>query len=201
MRRLILVAVPMVVAALLVASCGRQLPETNVTTSTNDSSSDSIEVTASSTAATDETEADDTVDEEITPEVDETTNGEENVEEAIEPTEADVEEETAEVTLTGDPVAGEALFNEFINEVAFACSTCHHVDSEERLIGPGLEGISTRAANRVEGQQAIEYLRVSITHPSDYIVTDYPDQLMPQTYSDVFTEEQIDDLVAYMMSL
>lgn len=103
--------------------------------------------------------------------------------------------------LTGDPINGQTLFQTFVPEANFACNTCHLVDSEAQLIGPGLLNVSVRAATRVEGQTAEEYIRNSITHPSDYVVQNYPDMLMPQVYANVFTEDQINDLVAYLFTL
>lgn len=105
------------------------------------------------------------------------------------------------VTVAGDAQKGMELFNTMREETNFACATCHLVDSEERLIGPGLLNVSVRAETRVAGQTAEEYIHNSIIHPSDYVVADYPDALMPQVYADIFTEEQIQDLVAYLFTL
>lgn len=95
---------------------------------------------------------------------------------------------------------GETLFNE-LTDTGFACSSCHNVNSQERLIGPGLLGIPSVAAERVEGQGTYEYLYNSILHPNDYIVTDYPENLMPATYEEVFTMDEIYDIVAYLLTL
>lgn len=108
--------------------------------------------------------------------------------------------EPAAVTV-GNADNGKVLFETFRAEVSFACATCHRVDSEERLIGPGLLNV----ANRVEGygtsETASEYVHHSIVAPNDFVVPDYPAALMPQTYAQVFTEEEINDLVAYVLSL
>lgn len=96
---------------------------------------------------------------------------------------------------------GDVVFHTFYDQVGFACETCHFVDQETRKIGPGLLNISVRAGNRVEGQSAEEYLKNSILHPNDFVVTDYVENLMPQTYADLLTPEEIDALVAYLMSL
>jgi cytochrome c2 len=124
--------------------------------------------------------------------------------EAVEATDAEAEDTTAAGTATivaGDPARGQEIFSMFYPEANFACSTCHLVDSETQLIGPGLLNIGERAATRVEGQSAEEYMHNSIVHPSDYVVENYPDMLMPQVYGDLFTEEEISDLVAYLFSL
>ena len=125
-----------------------------------------------------------------------------------EPTEAstevtDVESGSGATAFTGDgdPALGEELFNTFIAEANFACATCHLPNSEEQLIGPGMLNVSVRAATRVEGESAEEYIRNSILHPSDFVVEGFPDMLMPQVYADVFNDEQLDNLIAYLFTL
>ncbi len=110
----------------------------------------------------------------------------------------------AQAAAIGDPDRGRALFNEMKPEAGFACSTCHRVDSQERLIGPGLKGVSAWAAQNITNQTPEEYLHESIVNPNAYIVEGnppYPENLMPQIYGELFTPEQINDLVAYLMTL
>lgn len=114
---------------------------------------------------------------------------------------AEVTETAGETVLTGDVAAGDALFHEYIAAANFACSTCHNAASEDRLVGPGLLNISERAASRVAGEDAVTYLHNAIVAPSAYLVETYPDQLMPQNYGEILTEQQIADLIAYLMSL
>jgi len=95
---------------------------------------------------------------------------------------------------------GKQLFNTFQPAVGIACSTCHRVDSEERLVGPGLLNVGIRAATRVKGQSAVAYLHDSIVNPSVYVVEDYTD-IMPKTWGKVFTETQIDDIISYLLTL
>ena len=122
---------------------------------------------------------------------------------AAEPVAA-VQPTAARIAAAGDPDRGRALFNEMKPEAGFACSTCHRVDSQERLIGPGLKGVSAWAAENIANQTPEEYLHESIVNPNAYIVEGnppYPENLMPQIYGQLFTPEQIDDLVAYLMTL
>jgi cytochrome c2 len=107
----------------------------------------------------------------------------------------------ASSAVTGDPKHGEELFNTFEDQVSFACATCHHFDSEDRLIGPGLLNVSVRGETRVPGQTAAEYIHNSIVNPSAFVVPDYPDGLMPQIYSQIFSEQDIQDLIAYLFTL
>lgn len=116
------------------------------------------------------------------------------------------EEPETEAASAGDAANGQILFNEMRNEVSFSCATCHSPDTNMRLIGPGFLGLGETAATRVEGMSAEDYLRESILHPNNYIVEDengvpYPASLMPQTYADVWTDEQVEDLIAYLLGL
>ncbi len=101
----------------------------------------------------------------------------------------------------GDPEKGKEYFNTVRSEVNFACATCHHFDTEAQLIGPGLLNISVRAESRVLGESAYEYIHASIVNPSAFIVPGFPDGLMPKTYKDIWTEEQINDIIAYLDTL
>jgi cytochrome c551/c552 len=101
---------------------------------------------------------------------------------------------------TGDPELGEQLFNTFQPVAGIACSTCHQTDSDERLIGPGMLNIASHAGRRVEGQDAAEYLRLSIVDPGAYIVEGYPD-IMPRNWGQVFNDEEISHIIAYLLSL
>jgi mono/diheme cytochrome c family protein len=101
---------------------------------------------------------------------------------------------------SADATDGKQLFNTFQPAAGIACATCHHVDSEERLVGPGLLNVAKRAQSRVQGLSAVEYLRQSIVRPSAYVVAGYAD-LMPKNWGHVFSSKQIDDLIAYLLTL
>lgn len=111
-----------------------------------------------------------------------------------------VEDSIIRLVSVADPANGETLFNQ-MTDTGFACLTCHYVDSQERLIGPGFLGLPEQAATRVEGQVAERYLYNSILHPNEYIVEDYPPDVMPKTYEEIFSTREIYDIVAYLMTL
>jgi mono/diheme cytochrome c family protein len=104
-----------------------------------------------------------------------------------------------EAVQNADPEHGETLFA--MIEGGSPCSTCHYVDSDESLVGPGMLGLADVAGERVEGQSAEEYLYNSIVHPNEYIVEGYPEMVMPQNYDDLLSEQDMYDLVAYMLTL
>ncbi len=120
----------------------------------------------------------------------------------------------------GDPDRGAELFNTLQPTTGFACSTCHRVDSTETLIGPGLlnvgnpghdpssheHGASTAEATETPHtersmDEVVTYIRTSILHPSDYVVPGFPDLLMPQTYGQLLSEQDVNDLIAYLITL
>ena len=93
----------------------------------------------------------------------------------------------------GDPEAGNELF------VSQGCSACHLL-GEDRVIGPGLADIDTRAATRVEDLTAEQYICQSIVDPGAYVVEGFPNA-MPGTFGDVLSEQGIRDLIAYLLTL
>ncbi len=111
--------------------------------------------------------------------------------------------QNAAAIMAGDETAGEKLFNQ-TQQIAGVptCSTCHATTSDAaNIVGPSLSGIAARAANRSPDQSAEEYLRTSIISPNNYIVEGYMAGVMVQTYGMALTPKQIDDLIAYMLTL
>lgn len=106
-----------------------------------------------------------------------------------------------------DPIAqGEALFR----TVTPACNACHSIAPGVNLAGPTLAGIATRAERTIAsadyqgGAESVEaYIRESIVTPSAYL---HPGEMysaggtsfMPNTYAQSLSDEQLDQLVAYL---
>lgn len=109
-------------------------------------------------------------------------------------------DENAGGTVSGDPMAGEALFRNGMG-AAIACTTCHMPDSDMTLVGPGLLGVSEHMHDRDPALNAVEYLHQSIVDPNAFIVPNFPPGVMPQTYGQLLSPEDIDNLVAYLMTL
>ncbi len=80
------------------------------------------------------------------------------------------------------------------------CASCHSLAPDVVIVGPSLAGIASRAAERVPGQTAAVYLRNAILYPSDYLVPGYAD-LMAKNLGAALTVDQVDDLVAFLLTL
>jgi cytochrome c2 len=100
--------------------------------------------------------------------------------------------------VAGDGVRGQEVFGQV---AAPACTTCHALDAGVILVGPSLAGVGARAGAQVEGLSAEEYLAQSIREPDAFLVEGYGSGLMTSTYGAQFTDQQVADLVAYMMTL
>lgn len=81
------------------------------------------------------------------------------------------------------------------------CMTCHSLEPGVTLVGPSHAGVGGRAADYTEGQTAEEYLHESIVNPDAHIVDGFAPGVMYQNYGNELTEEQIDALVAYLLTL
>ena len=85
--------------------------------------------------------------------------------------------------------------------VAKACNVCHAIEGlSEGTIGPELNTIATVAATRKSGLSAEEYIRESIEKPIDFVVDGY-DPIMPPTIRDTLTDEELEVLVAFLLTL
>ncbi len=101
---------------------------------------------------------------------------------------------------TPDPrvALGEEIFRNGTS-VAPACALCHSLDGSV-LVGPTLQDISDTASRRVQGQSAESYIRTSIVNPSAYKPAGFENGSMFQDYGSVLTEDQIEALVAYLLT-
>lgn len=103
--------------------------------------------------------------------------------------------------LAGDPRAGETLFQQATIDSAPGCKTCHSIEPGKVTIGPSLAGVAKSAAERVPGQTTEEYLRNCILDPNQYVVDGFSRGLMYQKFKDVLTDDQVNNLVAYLSTL
>jgi mono/diheme cytochrome c family protein len=97
--------------------------------------------------------------------------------------------------------AGEELFAKTVIGSQAGCSTCHSLDADVVIVGPSMAGIGSRAGSTVTGQSAEDYLKESILDPDAHLVDGFPAGTMPQVWGDELTSEQVDQLIAYMLTL
>ncbi len=85
---------------------------------------------------------------------------------------------------------------------AEGCVSCHAYDETkgDDSKAPFTKGTGTRAATRVPGLSAEEYIRESINTPDAYVVENYKAGDMYQDWAKDLSKQEIDDLVAYLLS-
>lgn len=99
---------------------------------------------------------------------------------------------------SGDALAGETIFHAGKNG-APACTNCHSLQTGTLSLGPVMIGISERAGSRIADISAHDYLHQSIVQPDAFIVPGFR-KMMPPTYSEQLTEQDIEDVIAYLMT-
>jgi mono/diheme cytochrome c family protein len=107
----------------------------------------------------------------------------------------------------GDARRGQALFLQASIRDTSGCVQCHSLERDKIVVGPSLWGVSTRAERTIHSSTylgtattADEYLREAITRPDASIVPGFAHSVMPDWLT-VLDEQQIQDLVAYLMTL
>ena len=95
--------------------------------------------------------------------------------------------------LSEEEVLGQRLFLE-------NCAACHAADNDLVIVGPSLAGIRNRAGERVAGQDAHNYILDSILDPAKFVNEGFTD-LMPRTFGDTLTAEELEALIAYLYRL
>lgn len=115
---------------------------------------------------------------------------------------------SAEEPADSPEAKGRALFND--SEIG--CNSCHAIEGGV-MVGPSLAGLPSKAADLVESddyegdaESAEEYVRESIVEPNAHIVSgeNFASDgvsMMPGDYDERLTGEEIDQLVAYLMTL
>jgi hypothetical protein len=69
------------------------------------------------------------------------------------------------------------------------------------IVGPPLAGVASRAAERLPGLSAEDYLYQSILEPDAFKAPGFEEQSMDPTIGRRLTVEQVDDLVAFLLTL
>ncbi len=111
---------------------------------------------------------------------------------------------TTQAANVGDPERGREIWDTGGGVLGGPCSLCHSLDGSEGVVAgraPTLQGISALAGDRVPGLSAAEYLRESILDPSAFVAEGYTDNFMPKGFKFLLSEEDIDGLVAFLLTL
>lgn len=83
------------------------------------------------------------------------------------------------------------------------CVVCHSAD-DNILIGTGWQGYYGSQVTLVDGTTVTvddEYIRQSIVDPNARVVEGFGPSVMPQSYGDVLSDEDIEAILAYIKSL
>ena len=88
--------------------------------------------------------------------------------------------------------AGEELFAQTVIGSQAGCIPCHSLDAGVVIVGPSMDGIGNRGE---------DYLKESILDPDAKLADGFPAGTMPQVWGDELTSEQVDQLVAYLLTL
>lgn len=178
----------LVLALLLLAACGERVTEAAPTTSV---------VTTTPTAVTTNPSDVTTTPAEVT-----TTLGVTTTTETAATTTRVPDAQLEAAAAVGDIAAGEELFFQALDGIhdSASCSTCHSLDPSNSQFAPTLAGIWTTAAGRVDGLTDVEYLRQSIVDPYAFVVEGSWLFAMPYRYPDVLSDDQINNLIAFLLT-
>lgn len=97
---------------------------------------------------------------------------------------------------SGDVAKGKSIFNG-----VGTCNACHDVANGVTIVGPSLKGIASRAGTRKPGMSAVDYLHESIVSPNAYVVPGFAAGVMLQTLGQTLSAQQINDVIAYLLTL
>jgi mono/diheme cytochrome c family protein len=80
---------------------------------------------------------------------------------------------------------------------SFQCVVCHRAAADR--IAPSFQGVNERAGLRRPPLSASAYIYESITNPTAYVVEGFA-PAMPQDYPHRLTDEQLGDIIAYLLT-
>ncbi len=102
----------------------------------------------------------------------------------------------------GNADNGKSLFT------AQGCAACHSLKPGEKIVGPSVAGIATRAGDTIKAADykgkattAELYIRESIVQPGAYVVPGYPDGVMPKDFGTAkLSAQDLADLIAFLLT-
>jgi cytochrome c551/c552 len=107
---------------------------------------------------------------------------------------AGLSEDFAAALASADPARGETV------ALANGCIGCHATDPSVTMTGPTWYHLADTAANRQPGVGPAAYIHDSIVNPGAYIVPNYPSGVMPAIYAETISQEDLANLVAYLLA-
>jgi mono/diheme cytochrome c family protein len=116
----------------------------------------------------------------------------------------DLDQATALVTaLTGDPERGQGLYNGAVRSAGgprLACSTCHAGGAQAPATEEKWDTVLNvrLALPEFSGWTVEKYLIDGIIYPNDYVVPGYASGVMPATYGDQLSAQDLADILAYL---
>ena len=89
-----------------------------------------------------------------------------------------------------------------------SCGACHSLKPGERIVGPSLAGIATRAGETIQAPDYTGkattgelYIRESIVQPSAYVAPGFPDGVMPKDFGTAkLSAQDLADLIAFLLT-
>lgn len=91
-----------------------------------------------------------------------------------------------------DVAAGKVLFEKTVMGQNPGCVTCHAREAGKTIVGPSLAGIASKGE---------AFIKTSIVDPEAEITDGFPAGTMPKTFKDDLSEQEINQLVKYLMTL
>ena len=114
---------------------------------------------------------------------------------------------SAGVALVGDATRGKQIFEQGASG-APSCAGCHSLTPGKTTVGPSLAKIVADAAEDIaehsytgKARTVEEFFRESIVDPDAHVVEGFPKGVMYAGYGQQLTAQQIEDVVAYLMTL
>lgn len=112
----------------------------------------------------------------------------------------------ATTVTTAAPEAPAELAAVFLKAGCIGCHVIPGIPNAVGQIGPNLSNIGVDGATRIEGYSSEEYIHESLLEPNAFIAPNCPTgpclpNLMVQNLGDILTTEELDAIVAYLVTL
>jgi mono/diheme cytochrome c family protein len=107
---------------------------------------------------------------------------------------AGLPEDLVAAVTNGDPARGEQI------ALQNGCVGCHALDPNVTMTGPTWYNMGNTAVGRQPGVSPAAYLDHSIVNPGEYVVPNYPDNIMPRNYGEILSVQDQGDLIAYLLA-